>query len=77
MHDKTAALKALASTRTVVVCGTEDAITPISHSRRIAELVPTAELVEVEGAGHMVLLEGHAAVTEAVEHLLDEVADDE
>jgi pimeloyl-ACP methyl ester carboxylesterase len=42
---------------TLVVVGTHDAITPAGDSRRIAELVPGAELVEYEGAGHMLMYE--------------------
>jgi pimeloyl-ACP methyl ester carboxylesterase len=74
-HDRTDALATLAATPTVVVCGTADAITPIGHSRRIAELVSSATLVEVPGAGHMVLLEGADQVTDALEALLDIVDD--
>jgi pimeloyl-ACP methyl ester carboxylesterase len=77
VHDKAAALKALDATRTVVICGTDDAITPIENSRRIAELVPTAALVEIAGAGHMVLLERHTEVTDAIDDLLESVEDHE
>jgi 3-oxoadipate enol-lactonase len=47
---------------TLVVVGTHDAITPAGDSRRIAELVPGAELVEFEGAGHMLMYERTAEV---------------
>ena len=42
---------------TLVVVGTHDAVTPAPDSRRIAELVPGVELVEYEGAGHMLMYE--------------------
>jgi 3-oxoadipate enol-lactonase len=42
---------------TLVVVGTHDAITPAGDARRIAELIPGAELVEYEGAGHMLMYE--------------------
>jgi len=47
---------------TLVVVGTHDAITPPGDSRRIAELIPGAELVEYEGAGHMLMYERTAEV---------------
>jgi pimeloyl-ACP methyl ester carboxylesterase len=42
---------------TLVVVGTADALTPPRDSRRIAELVPGARLVEYPGAGHMLMYE--------------------
>lgn len=42
---------------TLIVVGTQDAITPPSDSHLMAELIPGAELVELEGAGHMLMYE--------------------
>jgi pimeloyl-ACP methyl ester carboxylesterase len=42
---------------TLVVVGTADALTPPRDSRRIAELVPGARLVEYPGGGHMLMYE--------------------
>jgi pimeloyl-ACP methyl ester carboxylesterase len=42
---------------TLVIGGTRDLVTPIAESRRIARLVPGARLEELEGAGHMLMLE--------------------
>lgn len=42
---------------TLVVVGSTDALTPPRDSRRIAELVPGARLVEYPGAGHMLMYE--------------------
>jgi pimeloyl-ACP methyl ester carboxylesterase len=42
---------------TLVVVGTADALTPPRDARRIVELVPGARLVELEGAGHMLMYE--------------------
>lgn len=42
---------------TLVVCGTEDKMTPASFSRRIAEGIRGAKLCLIEGAGHMVMIE--------------------
>lgn len=40
-------------TPTLILHGTADAIVPIEGSRRLAELLPDAELVEFEGSGHV------------------------
>jgi pimeloyl-ACP methyl ester carboxylesterase len=42
---------------TLVVVGTADALTPPRDSRRIADLIPDARLVEYPGAGHMLMYE--------------------
>ena len=43
-HDEAQALAALADVPTHVLVGERDRLTPVSHSRRLAELVPHAEL---------------------------------
>ena len=62
-HDKLAALEVLAQVETMVIAGSKDLITPVEHSRAIAAAIPTAQLVVVEGAGHMVQLERPSLVT--------------
>ena len=42
---------------TLVLVGSADALTPPRDSRRIADLVPGARLVEYPGAGHMLMYE--------------------
>ena len=62
-HDKLAALDVLKAVETLVLVGTKDRITPLAHSRTIAVALPSANVVEVEGAGHMVQLERPELVT--------------
>lgn len=62
-HDKLAALPVLRNVETLVLCGTEDKVTPVAHSRAMAAELPEAQLVVVEGAGHMVHLERPSLVT--------------
>jgi len=50
----------------VVVCGREDQVTPLGLSQEMASLLPDAELVEVEEAGHMSILERPATVVAAM-----------
>ncbi|MEV7021059.1 alpha/beta hydrolase [Kitasatospora sp. NPDC093558] len=56
-HEKTAALAALRGLPALVLAGTKDLLTPPVHSEAMAEQLPGAELVIVEGAGHLVMLE--------------------
>lgn len=49
---------------TLVLAGGADRVTPPQHARRLAQLIPGAELVEIPGVGHNAMLEAHAAVTE-------------
>jgi pimeloyl-ACP methyl ester carboxylesterase len=69
--DMFAALRPLGWVPTVVVCGDGDLITPPSHSRRIAERVLSAELVEVAGGGHMVLLDHALEVNQGLLRMIN------
>jgi pimeloyl-ACP methyl ester carboxylesterase len=62
-HDKLHALGVLRDVETLVLVGSRDVVTPVDHSRTMAAQLPTAQLVVVEGAGHMVQLERAAMVT--------------
>ncbi len=44
-------------TPVLVVCGTEDKLTPIRFSETLSRQIPGAALQTVEGAGHMLILE--------------------
>jgi 3-oxoadipate enol-lactonase len=59
---------------TLVLCGTEDIATVPEHSRMLAERIPGAELVWIEGAGHHSPVEEPAAVTRALAAFLARVA---
>ncbi len=72
--DLGAGLGAISHCRASVVCGTQDVMTPFSHSRWIASQIEGAELVPVNDAGHMVMLEEHEQVTEAIERVLKDIA---
>lgn len=51
---------------TLVIVGTADALTPARDSRRIAELIPDARLVEYPGSGHMLMYERTEQVDELI-----------
>ena len=54
------------SVPTLVVAGTDDAITPRALGEEIADLVPGAHLVVLTGVGHLSTLEAPEAVAEQV-----------
>lgn len=65
-HDESAAMPVLETVRTTVLCGDRDLLTPLERSLDIAHALPDAELVVVPGAGHMVMLEEPAHVSEVL-----------
>lgn len=67
-HNRYAALTALKATQLQVIGADTDLITPFSHSERIAQELPDAELVRVPRAGHMVQFEQPEVVNS---HLID------
>jgi pimeloyl-ACP methyl ester carboxylesterase len=68
--DKFATVKALSVVPCTIVCGTEDKLTPIGHSRKLHERIGGSILLECEGAGHMVLMERHDDVNDELDRLL-------
>jgi pimeloyl-ACP methyl ester carboxylesterase len=72
-HDDRAAVAALAELPVLVVGAVGDRLTPVEHSRKLADQLPRATYVEVADAGHMVLLERHDVVTAHLTELLDVV----
>jgi pimeloyl-ACP methyl ester carboxylesterase len=68
--DKFTVLDAFADVPTYIVVGTKDLLTSVGHSRKMAELMPAATLVECPGAGHMVILERKDKVNATLEKLL-------
>ena len=68
------ALETLSLIPTVVVAGTHDAVTPLSHSRRIANGIAGSSLVIFEDTGHMAMFEEHVRVTELIFDLVEKTA---
>ena len=56
-HDRRAALAGLSQCEVLVAGGTLDRMIPYEHSELIAAEMPHAELLPLEGAGHMAMLE--------------------
>ena len=56
-HDKLAALEVLKSVETLILVGDKDLLTPMEHSEAMADVLPDADLVVVDGAGHLAMME--------------------
>ncbi|SEF08568.1 alpha/beta fold hydrolase [Jiangella alba] len=69
--DAAPAVPVLAKIPVLVVGGERDQMTPVQHSRDLADALVDVEYIEATDAGHMVLLERHEVVTEALRTLLD------
>lgn len=65
------ALPALVDVPVLIVAGSADVLTPVTHSDRLADALPAAELVVVPGVGHILQLERPGAVTDAILGLLE------
>jgi pimeloyl-ACP methyl ester carboxylesterase len=58
----------------LIVCGSEDRLTPLKYSEFLATRLPAAALEVVPGAGHMVMLEQPAVVAAALAAFLARVS---
>ena len=74
LHEKKAALAAFRGIPTLVMGGTRDLLTPIEHSEAIAAELPDAELVVVQDAGHLLMLERPDLVNARLALLLEQAA---
>lgn len=73
-HDEAEALAVLAGVPTRVLVGGRDRLTPVSHARRLAELVPHAELGVLPDAGHMLAFEAPQLVADHLAALVEGAA---
>ncbi|MER7702703.1 alpha/beta hydrolase [Kitasatospora sp. NPDC097605] len=73
-HEKTEALAALRGIPVLVLTGTKDLLTPPGHGEVMAEQLPGAELVLVEDAGHLVMLERPDVVDRRLAELFEQAA---
>jgi pimeloyl-ACP methyl ester carboxylesterase len=63
-HDKREALEKFIGVETLVLNGVQDLLTPPEHSEEIVRLIPGAEHVLVNDAGHIIMLEHGDVVSE-------------
>jgi pimeloyl-ACP methyl ester carboxylesterase len=58
---------------TLIVCGSEDRMTPLRYSEAMHSRIKKSQLQVVEGAGHMVMLEQPMAVAAILEQFLNSI----
>ncbi|RAY15325.1 alpha/beta hydrolase [Actinomadura craniellae] len=68
---------ALSAADVLIIGAEKDALTPLSHSARIADCLPSARFETIPGSGHMAMMERPGAVsthlTDLVEHTRKEL----
>ncbi|MEV0127485.1 alpha/beta hydrolase [Dactylosporangium sp. NPDC050688] len=73
MHARLLVLGPLRRVPVLLICGDRDVLTPLTHTREIAAVLPEAELVVIPDGGHVVMLEHADEVNEAIEAFLKRV----
>jgi pimeloyl-ACP methyl ester carboxylesterase len=61
------------SVPTLILCGTEDRMTPLKYSEYLHDKIAASRLVTVPGAGHMVMLEQPDVVAEALDEFANSI----
>jgi pimeloyl-ACP methyl ester carboxylesterase len=69
-HDKREALEQFIGVETLVLNGVQDLLTPPEHSEEIVRLIPGAEHVLVNDAGHIIMLEYPEVVSDQLLSLI-------
>jgi pimeloyl-ACP methyl ester carboxylesterase len=73
-YDASEGIKVLDGVPTTIIGADRDLVTPIEHSHRLAELLPSATYLEVPDSGHLVLLEHPDVATGALVDLVERAA---
>jgi pimeloyl-ACP methyl ester carboxylesterase len=70
-HDGRQGVQNLADCEVLVIGADSDALTPVSHSERIAAALPHAQLIIAENSGHLLMLEHPDQVNRPLLALVD------
>jgi pimeloyl-ACP methyl ester carboxylesterase len=70
--DKFHVLAAFGAVPTLIVCGTKDKLTSIGHARKLHAHLDGSRLVELQGGGHMPLLEFKERLNDELDRLFSE-----
>jgi pimeloyl-ACP methyl ester carboxylesterase len=73
-HSRFPALSALRGVPVLVLVGTRDYLTPVTHSEEILKHLPEADLLKIENSGHVVMLEKADEVNAALIPFLDKIS---
>ncbi len=58
----------------LMICGSEDLLTPVKYSRYLEEKLPLGKVEVIAGAGHMVMLEKPDSVNQAIAEFIGHLA---
>ncbi len=72
-HNRFPALSALRGVPVLVLVGTKDYLTPVTHSEQILRHLPDAQLVKIDNSGHVVMLEKADEVNAALLPFLEKI----
>ncbi|MFI7598520.1 alpha/beta fold hydrolase [Actinoplanes sp. NPDC049681] len=73
-HNRFPALSALKGVPVLVLVGTKDYLTPVTHSEEILRHLPEAELLKIDNSGHVVMLEKADEVNAALIPFLERIS---
>jgi len=73
-HNRFPALSTLRGVPVLVLVGTRDYLTPVTHSEEILKHLPDAELMKIDNSGHVVMLEKADEVNAALIPFLERVS---
>jgi pimeloyl-ACP methyl ester carboxylesterase len=73
-HNGFPALSALRGVPVLVMVGTRDYLTPVTHSEEILRYLPEAELIKIDNSGHVVMLEKADEVNAALIPFLERIS---
>jgi pimeloyl-ACP methyl ester carboxylesterase len=73
-HNRFPALSALRGVPVLVLVGTRDYLTPVTHSEEMLKHLPHAELLKIDNSGHVVMLEKADDVNAALIPFLDKLS---
>lgn len=68
--DKFHVVEVLSKVPTMIISGTADRLTAVGHSRKLHSRIAGSNLLECEGAGHMVILESSEQVNAELDQLI-------
>ncbi|MBN9644265.1 alpha/beta fold hydrolase [Corynebacterium mendelii] len=74
-HAETAAGQAIRDLPGCILVGAKDQVTPPDQAQALSRMWPAADVVEVDGCGHMLILEAPGKVNDAIGGLVEKVTD--
>lgn len=75
-HEESSVAPRLQRIPGAVIVGTKDLVTPEGQADVIVQMWPRATLVEVEGAGHMVILESPEEVNQTISRVIEQALEE-